>query len=223
MQKRKNLDLFSGVHNRARVRSRGQGDGSARSNREVLMFRALLCLATVLLPSVDAQIKTPAAVPAPAAVTTAPASPQPIPLTQIAVRHEELARTLRDISRRLPGNQDLSAFDEQLGNQEELIRNSLISSAEAMAGHATIMELREQIREWRSYTVTEAQDRKTLTGWGDTCEQSLSVLNDVNAVWEATLNSAKDLPEYEPVVPRIRSALKDIETVKREAEQHVRL
>src|SRR4051794_30380333 len=116
MQERKNLDLFSGVRNRARVRSRGQGDGSARSNRGVLMFRALLCLATVLLPSVDAQINTPAAVPAPAAATTAPAagttapaSPQPIPLAQIAVRHEELARTLRDISRRLPGNQDLSA------------------------------------------------------------------------------------------------------------------
>ena len=121
-------------------------------------------------------MKAPQAAPTPVAAP-APARPEPIPLTQIAVRGEELARTLRDISRKLPPDAELSAFDEQLRDRDELIQRSLSSSTEALEGDATLMDLREQTREWRAYTVTEAKDRDTLRDWGAACEQSLAAID----------------------------------------------
>src|SRR4051794_25966721 len=187
-----------------------------------MAFRILLCLATFLLTSVIAQVKAPQAPPAPVA-TPSPATPEPIPLTQIAVRGEELARTLRDISRKLPPDPQLTALDEQLRDREELIQSSLWSSTEALEGHATLMDLREQSREWRTFTVTESRDRDTLSDWGAACEQSLAGLNKARAEWDATLKAATSLPEYATVLPRIRSALRDIDRVQTEAEHHVRL
>src|SRR3954451_24761078 len=91
------------------------------------MSRVLLCLLPFLIPIVTAQVKTPP--PAPAPVEAAkPSAPEPIPLVQIAVRGEELARTLREISRRLPPEEPLLAFDELLKYREGLIQDSLSSS-----------------------------------------------------------------------------------------------
>src|SRR4051794_17348098 len=136
--------------------------------RKPMTSRMFLFWAAIVLPSISAQVKPP---PAPASPT-----PDPIPLTQIAIRGEELARTLRDISRRLPPDSDVSAFDEQLRNREEWIHGSLEYSAEAVAGRASLIEIREQLRQWREYSSAEVRDRGILTNWGAACEQSLTLL-----------------------------------------------
>src|SRR4051794_16739142 len=176
------------------------------------MSNIFLCVAAVLLTSVYAQTSAPPAKPAPtAAVST---EPEPISLTQIAVRVEDLAATLREISRTLPSDTDLSTFDEELRDQEEFVRDSLMSSAEAMAGHGTLLEIREEIREWRTYSARESRDRRTLTEWGASCEHNLKIISNTRAVWEATLVSARDQPQYKTVLPQINSALKDIRAVQ---------
>src|SRR3954454_10951185 len=109
-----------------------------------MTLRFLLCLGTFLLTSVTAQVKAPQAAPPTAATPPAPARPEPIPLTQIAVRGEELARTLREITRKLPPDAQISAVDEQLRDREQLIQSSLWSSTEPLVGHATLMDIREQ-------------------------------------------------------------------------------
>ena len=184
------------------------------------MSNIFLCVAAVLLTSVYAQTSTP-----PPGSTSTPApspEPQPISLTQIALRAEDLAATVRDILRTLPSDTALSTFDEELRDQEDLIRDRLTSSREAMAGRATLLEIREEIREWRTYSTRESRDRKTLTAWGSTCEQHLKAISSTRAVWEATLDSAKDQPQYKTVMPQINSALKDIREVQATAEQRLR-
>ena len=158
------------------------------------MSNIFLCVAAVLLTSLYAQTSAPPVKPAPAPAPST--EPEPISLTQIAVRVEVLSATLRDISRTLPSDTALSNFEEELRNQEELVRDSLRNSGEAMAGHGTLLEIREEIREWRTYSARESRDRKTLTEWGATCERDLKVISNTRAVWEATLDSARDQPQF---------------------------
>ena len=79
--------------------------------------KILFGVLAVLLTPVRAQEKAPAGV--------APAAPQPISLTQVAERSEELTRTLREISRRLPEDSDLAAFENNLREQDNLVRGRL--------------------------------------------------------------------------------------------------
>jgi small-conductance mechanosensitive channel len=188
-----------------------------------------LSLAAVFLPSLTAQLKPPA-VPSPQASRSAatpastlpPPAPDPIPLTQIALRSEELSRTLREISRRLPPDGELSSFEEQFREQEESVRSRLKQSSNTLAGGATIMELREEIRQWRAYSTPEERQRKTLSAWGTACEQGLAQLDREQAIWEATLKATAHQAEFKSVSGRIRPALADIRTARREASERLR-
>lgn len=146
-----------------------------------------------------------------------------IPLTKIALRSEELTRTLRDISRRLPLGQELVAFDKELLEQEELLRFGLNESKNLLASGATTMALREQEREWSAYQLPVGRERKALNTWGVACEQSIAFLAQQQALWEATLKSVNDLQEIESVVARIRQALSEIEALKVAAEERLRI
>jgi potassium-dependent mechanosensitive channel len=188
------------------------------------MLHAGLFLFAALLPSLLAQ--TPAQGTAPGQTSAqAPASsaaPEPIPLTQIASRGEELSRTLRDISRSIPADSDLAEFEEQLVEQEQLVRERLQESERILASGATIMEIREQVREWAIYSAAETRQRKTLSEWGASCEDSIALLNKQQAVWQATLNSTRNIPDIESVQARVRHSLHDIQTLKDAAGERLR-
>jgi len=84
------------------------------------MFKAVICLASILIPVIHAQ---QAAAPSPPPSSPPPSS-EPIPLTQIALRGEELTRTLREVTRALPTPSELAEFDENLREQENYVRAS---------------------------------------------------------------------------------------------------
>jgi small-conductance mechanosensitive channel len=170
-------------------------------------------LAAFILPPLIAQVKAPQAAP----------TPEPIPLTQVAIRGEELALTLRNISRRLPANSELKEFGDKLREQGQLVRKSVKESAEPLTENLTLMEIRERLRDWRAYGVTEAQQRRVLEAWGVDCEESLALLREHRAVWEVTLKNTRDLPEFRNVAARIRTALRDIDKVKADAERQLRI
>src|SRR3954452_16946889 len=106
------------------------------------MLKGIIFALAFLLPNVRAFQPGPAA---------PPRAVEPLPLTQIASREEELHKLLRDISRDLPLPSQLEEFGQQLTEQQEAVRSSLEQSAELLATNATIMEIREQAREWRMY------------------------------------------------------------------------
>ena len=84
------------------------------------MLRVVLAMAAILAPYSYAQ-QPPASAPA----QSAPAQvPGPLPLTQVAARGEELSRTLREISQKMPSGANLDAFDQELSRQEKEIRAS---------------------------------------------------------------------------------------------------
>src|SRR5690349_328583 len=127
------------------------------------MFRVILALAAVFGQSLSAQQPSPApsvpAQPAPAPVPVA------LPLIQIAARGEDLTRALRENSRTLPSESDLAAFEEQLSEQEKVIRAGLSDATAAIEGGATMAQLRSQTRQWRTYSQPEARQRKRLDDW----------------------------------------------------------
>ena len=130
-----------------------------------MIWRAIAAVA-ILGPKLFAQPAGPALPPAAEAV----------PLTQIAVRDEELRRILRDISQRLPSTSELDEFEQQLENREEAVRTSLAESDELLAGSATIIEIREHARQWRASGGPEARQRKILARWGTACEENMTAL-----------------------------------------------
>ena len=160
------------------------------------------------------------------AFQTGPAVPprvaEPLPLTQIASREEDLHKLLRDISRDLPVPSQLEEFREQLTEREESVRESLDESAELLAANATIMEIHEQAREWRVYGAPEARQRKLLAGWGASCEKGIALLKEQEAVWRATLESTQSLEELAAVRLRARRSVEDIQTLKAAAEERLR-
>ena len=170
-------------------------------------------LAVLVIP-VRAQEKAPAGV--------APAAPQPISLTQVAERSEELTRTLREISRRLPEDSDLAAFENNLREQDNLVRGRLADSETAIAMGGTLLDIRGLLRDWRTYSAAESEQRKTLSKWGKTCEQNLTLLNNEQQVWETTLRTITRLPELSSLVVRVRSTITDIQAVHGAAEQRLR-
>src|SRR5436309_16033420 len=104
------------------------------------MIWPAIVAAAILGPKLFAQQAAPAPPPAPEAV----------PLTQIAVRDEELRTILRDISQHSPLASELDEFDQQLKSREDVVRTSLAESEELLAGSATITEIREHARQWRA-------------------------------------------------------------------------
>ena len=179
----------------------------------------VFCIAAFLLaPAEPAEVKPPAAHQPPAALQP----PAPIPLTQIAPRGEELTQTLRDVMRRLPPDSEVAAFNETLQEQGRVIGHRIEESAHAVAGHATLMEVREEIRQWRAHILTEARQRRTLSEWGTACEESVALLQKSRAVWEATSRSGRDQPEFKAVAARVRSALNDIRQAEAQAEKRFR-
>lgn len=177
------------------------------------MLRETILILAILAPRLLAFQANPAPSPPPA---------EPVPLTQIASRDEELRKVQRDISHQLPLPSELEDFEQQLAEREEAVRASLEESADLLARRATIMEIREQTREWRAYGSPEARLRKTLAAWGAECEESIAVLKTHEAVWRATLTSTRWLAELEAVHARVRRSLSDIETLKTAAEERLR-
>ena len=179
------------------------------------MYKILLCVAAVLLPLVTAQVKAPDP-------PAAPPAPEPIPLTQIAPRSEDLTRSLRDISKGLPQDPELTAFKETLTQQEGEVRDKATESEDALITGASLLEIREQLREWRTYGATEEKQRRTLDEWGKACEERLKVLDRERLTWDSTFNTVRNLPELTAIVASIRSSLTEIQRVKTVADQRLR-
>src|SRR4051794_25838913 len=104
---------------RARLRQRRPAGASARAR----MVKRLTFAVAVLLSRLFAFQTGPVA---------PPRAAEPLPLTQIASREEELHKLLRDISRDLPLPSQLEEFGQQLTEQQEAVRSSLEQSAELL-------------------------------------------------------------------------------------------
>jgi potassium efflux system protein len=177
------------------------------------MVRGLIVAAAILVPRLFAQQTSPSSTPAP---------PEPVPLTQIAARYEDLRRILREISHQLPLSSELEDFEQQLEIREEAVRTGLEETEELLAGSATIIEIREHARQWRAFAAPETRQRKALEKWGAVCDQSIAELKKHEAVWRATLAGTQSLLELASVGTRVRQSLSEIEAVKGAAEDRLR-
>jgi small-conductance mechanosensitive channel len=182
------------------------------------MYKLLLTLAVTLVAAANAQVKTPPVAP----VAAPPPPPETIPLTDIAPRGEKLTQTLRELSHRLPSESELIAFQELHREQQQLVRERIKQSTAAVAEGATLVEIREQLREWRTHSVVEARDRKTLRDWGAACEETLVLLAQERAVWEETLKIVQKLKEFRTATVPVRAALKEIQATEAEAGHRLR-
>ena len=166
------------------------------------MHRVILVAAATLLPMVWAQPSAP----------TAPPSDS-VPMTQIALRSEDLTRRLREITRRLPSESDLAKVEDEMSQQEAAVAASLRESEEALSSGATLAELRGQARQWRAYRSPEARLRRTLSGWGADCEQAAADLKMQQSIWQATLRSLPPDKDVGAVRARVQESLAEIRAI----------
>ena len=97
----------------------------------------------------------------------------------------------------------LAAFEEQFARQEADVGAKLKESADALAGGATMAQLRGQARQWRGYSGPEGRQRKTLAAWGDACEKSLVFVNQQQPVDPEERATVTIVPAYPDAVPAI--------------------
>ena len=176
---------------------------------------ALLVLTTLACRTLWAQAAAPA-------TPAAEPLPESVPLTQIALRSQELNRILRDIARQLPSPTDLSAFSEQLAEQEAMVKANLRETTHALSAGPTILEIRELARRWRAYSSPESRQRKTLDTWGAVCERNIATLKHHESVWRATLAGSAALEGLDSLRVRVRQAVNDVLAAHNSAEERLR-
>jgi hypothetical protein len=71
--------------------------------------------------------------------------------------------------------------------------------------------------------IRQGRQQQALSAWGTSCEQSLTSLNNDRGLWDATVSRVRSLPELKSVLGRVKSVLTDIQTVKTETEQRLRI
>jgi small-conductance mechanosensitive channel len=184
----------------------------------------VVAIAALLTPAATAQRAAAAAAPPPATAPptpVAPAPPESIPISQVAPRAEELMSSLREMSHSSPTDSDLAAFAETLQQEEDAITTALNEASASLDGNSTVLQLREQSRQWRAFTLPEARQRKTLAEWGAACEASIEVLKREEAVWKATLENSRSAQEMKPVLARINEALTEIRRVRNQLDDRL--
>ncbi len=174
----------------------------------------------------NAQLKLPGAPPQPAAAQPAspatppstPAPPQAVPLPQIADQAEALDVKLEEISRGLASQAEESKSQPGLSSQSEEIADRATQVDNFLKSGPDIMQLREEVVYWRALTRLSVDQRKQLTDRADQLQSQISLLDQEQAIWQATQDSIHDTVGIEVVAARVNHELDGIRDLRLRAQ-----
>ena len=154
----------------------------------------------------------------PAAAPAVPAPPQPIPLPQIADQAEALDVKLEEISRGLTTQADETKPNPTISDQSEEISDRARQVDGFLKNGPDIMQLREEVVYWRALSRLSADQRKLLTDRADQLQSQISLLDQEQAIWQATQDSIHDTAGIEVVAARVQHELDGIRDLRLRAQ-----
>jgi potassium efflux system protein len=152
-------------------------------------------------PAIPAPQPTPA--PAPAATTASLA----IPLPDVAARSEDLQRSLRAITDKLPTTDQLNAITATLNQYDRDLQSRQEEMGAMLGSTPSPMELREDENYWRSKQKETANTRRQLHDWANAAQSAIQQLQAQLPVWNATLEENQATPGLGPALDAIQQTV----------------
>ncbi len=146
-----------------------------------------------------------------------PATPQVIPLPDVATQSEQLTQTLSDISESLPTQDDLQAANAAITDHGATLETKRNEADALLASTSSSIELREQENYWRTFQTFGTSWRKQLLGWANSSQSAINQLDKLEPQWSATLDAYKGEPELAQLVELIRENLATIRKIRAQA------
>jgi len=112
---------------------------------------------------------------------------QPIPLSQIVDRAEELDRSLLEISRQLSSIEESLSTDGRTLVQANEIRERLLFVESLVSGVPTATELRNEKYYWATLNRQYDAYRTSLTSRANYLEDQINFLDGQQTQWQTTL------------------------------------
>jgi potassium-dependent mechanosensitive channel len=179
-----------------------------RGERRVWLAWALSAL---LAATANAQTPPPTPVPSPTA-------PAPVPLAEIATRSDTLAAYLKQLTERLGPDPSVAAIDEQLPLLTDRIRLLRARTSTAIAASPGLREVDDLIEQWRGFHDTLSGWSTALTNQVSALEQERGGLDELHAIWRATLDSAQAAGAPAPIIGRIKHNFTLIQQTRTQVE-----
>ena len=167
----------------------------------------------------------PATAPAAPASPAAPAQPSSsaIALPDVATSSEDLKRSLRGISEKLPTAEQLAAIQSQLNERSTQLAMQQRETDSLLATTPSTLELREQETYWRTKQKETATTRHELHDWANAAQSAVQQISAQQPQWNATLEENESTPGLGPVLDVIRDSVNRLQQLMEQAQQQLRV
>ena len=147
---------------------------------------------------------------------------QPIPLSQIADRTDELDRSLLEISRQLSSIEESLSTDGRTLVQANEIRERLLFVESLVSGVPTATELRNENYYWAVLNRQYGTYRKSLTSRATYLQDQINFLDGQQMQWQATWDQvSKTRGKMEIVLERTGQELNKIRSTQQHVQDHL--
>jgi len=148
---------------------------------------------------------------------------QPIPLTQIAERAEQLDRLLKDLNNQLIPKPELVESERKAEAQAAETRRRALQTRDLLAGDPTSLDWEDEQRYWRTRSLEYVAERGLLTMRAGKLGTRIQTLEDQQREWAATLVQFHKTPGIETIVERVKQQLDKIDAARSDAREQLNL
>ena len=146
---------------------------------------------------------------------------QPIPLTEIADRAEQLDQLVAQISSQLLTAAELSEVEDQTNSQEQKILERSRLTVELLAGAPTSLDLEDEQRYWRSKSQQYSAQRKDLTERAGNLQQQIQLLEAQQSEWQLTSDQVVGVQGLQSIADRVRQQLEKARSTGLQAQEQL--
>ena len=147
---------------------------------------------------------------------------QPIPLSQIADRTDELDRSLLEISRQLSSIEESLSTDGRTLVQANEIRERLLFVESLVSGVPTATELRNENYYWAVLNRQYGTYRRSLTSRATYLQDQINFLDGQQMQWQATWDQvSKTRGKMEIVLERTGQEVNKIRSTQQQVQDHL--
>ena len=168
------------------------------------------------LVSTDARASGQQASASPAKPTPAPT---PIPLAKVPLEVQSTLTTLQEIDANVSGDQSSAdAIGRKLFDEASEIHARIADDTMLLTTSPSLDMVYRLKLIWRNFRLRLSVSARELTQHATSLEEQLARLDQLNKIWQATLQSAKQQETPPSVLQRVQSVVDSVERTRQAAE-----